>query len=339
MTDIYEKLNDIHFDEPVKAEQMSQEEQNKYMQQFKKVSGKKAPSKIKKRTLQVAAAAIIFAGGLPFMNHDIQASAVKMVENISYSFKDIITPEATKYATHINETVSVDQADAKLTDVFINDRFLTYNLLVDAKGKDTLHLADIISVKINGREMMEGLSGSSEYLKDKKVNSDIGLVHLREVPPQGKLDVEMTFGSYEGNGESFGFKFKVDPTELNKSVKTKSINKEILVGKENIKLKEIAINPLSGELKLEADNDHTYEVNAYDEHGKKYFFNTIETKTEDGHSSSVLVFNQDIDSTGKIDELYKAKTLDFEVIDTGSPHNGKVKAISKTDKKAFHLEF
>ncbi|MGV2928445.1 hypothetical protein RW115_07550 [Macrococcus capreoli] len=339
MTDIYEKLNEIQFDDPIEDVTMTQIEQEKYLNQFKKSFNKKKSPKIKKRTIQIVAAAMLLMGGLSFMNHDIQANAVKMIENITYSFKDIITPQASKYATHINETVSVDKLDAKLTDVFINDKFLTYNLLIDTKEKDTLHLADLTSVKINGREMMEGQSGSSEYLKDKKVYSDIGLVHLREVPPKGILDVEMTFGSFEGNGETFGYKFKVDTTELSKSVKTKSINKAILVGKERVKIEAIALNPLSAEIKIEADNEHNYDINLYDEYGKKYFFNSIQSTTLNGHTESVLIFNQDVGSTGKIDDLYKAKSLDFEIIDTGKDHNGQVKIENKTNKKAFHVEF
>ncbi|WP_414054372.1 hypothetical protein ACMGE6_02795 [Macrococcus equi] len=338
MTDIYEKLNDIQFADPIEEETLTKSEQDKFYKQFKAKTTHKKTSMVKRRAIQIAAAMMLLAGGLPLMNHDIQASAVKIVENITYSFKDIITPEATKYATHINETVSVDKLDAKLADVFINDKFLTYNLLLDASGKDTTHLADIISVKINGKEMMEGLSGSSEYLKDKKVTSDIGLIHLREAPPKGKLDVEMTFGSYEGNGENFGFKFKVDTTKLDRTVKSKEINKIVPVGNENIDLHQLSINPLSAQIKLSAKNDNNYDINLYDEHGKKYYFNVIETKKLDENSESILVFNQDVGSTGKIDDLYKAKVLSFEIIDNGKNHNGTMKTENKTDKKALQLE-
>lgn len=340
MNNIYRKLNDIQFDEVIEEETMTEVEQQQYFNQFKMKNKQKQPSKMKKRTIQIAAAAMLLAGGLPFMNHDIQANTVKMIENITYSFKDIITPQAEKYATHINETISLSKADVKLTDVFINDKYLTYNLLVDAKGKDNaLHIADPLSVKINGREMMEGLSGSSEYLKEKKVHSDIGIIHLREIPPQGKLNVEMTFGSYEGNGKNFGYKFKVNTSELNKKVKSKMMNETVLVGKEKVDVQQVSINPLSAHIKLSTSNEFNYDINLYDENGKKYYFNLISRHEESDEYQSALVFNQDIDSTGKIDDLYKAKSLDFEIIDNGKTHNGQNNVKNKTNKKALHVEF
>ncbi|WP_414049153.1 hypothetical protein [Macrococcus animalis] len=350
MTNIYEKLNDIQFDDVIEEETMSQLEQEKYFNQFKKKNIQKKPSNMKKRTLQIAAAVMLFAGGLPFLNHDIQANAVKMIENITYSFKDIITPQAEKYATHINETISLKKADVKLTDVFINDKYLTYNLLVDMDGEYKDVMADLQSVKINGKEMFEGLSGSGEYLKDKKIHSEIGIVDLRELTSKGDLDVEMTFSDvryskdiakddFKPMNNSFGFKFNVNTNKLDKSVKEKVINKPIAVGDNNIEVKKLSINPLSAQMNIDSKSEHNYDINLYDEKGKKYYFNIIQSERKEGITKSVLFFNQDVDSTGKIDDLYKAKSLDFEVIDTGKTHSGHQNIESKTDKKALHVEF
>lgn len=350
MTDIYEKLNDVKFNDVIEEEQMSEHEQNQFYKRFKQKNSKKKPSMMKKRTIQIAAAAMLMAWGLPFMNHDIQANAVKMLENITYSFKDIITLQADKYATHINETISLSEADVKLTDVFINDKYLTYNLLVDMDGEYKDVMADLQSVKINGKEMMAGLSGSGEYLKDKDIHSETSIVHLRDIAPKGNLNFEIRFSDiryskdivkndYTNMNESFAYKFKVNTDTLDKAVKLKDINKVVAVGNNDVEIKKLLINPLSSQMKIESDSDHNYDINLYDEHGKKYYFNIIQSEKEDGITKSVLFFNQDVGSTGIIDDLYKAKSLYFEIIDTGKDHNGQVKVKNKTNKKALHVEF
>lgn len=350
MTDIYEKFNDIQFDDVIEEEQIPEHEQHQYFNRFKQMNSKKKPSKIKRTTLQIAAAVMLFAGGLPLMNHDIQANAVKMLENITYSFKDIITPQADKYATHINETISLSKADVKLTDVFINDKYLTYNLLVDMDGEYKDVMADLQSVKINGKEMMAGLSGSGEYLKDKDIHSETSIIHLRDIAPKGNLNVEIVFGDiqyskdiakndFTNMNESFSFKFKVNTDTLDKAIKSKEINKVVAVGNNEVEIKKLLINPLSSQIKIESNSEHNYDINLYDEYGKKYYFNLIQSEKKNGKTKSVLFFNQEVGSTGKIDDLYKAKSLDFEIIDTGKTHNGNQNIESKTDKKALHVEF
>lgn len=99
MSNIYDKLNDIEM-EIQDNEKLTSNEVNYYFNTFKSQS---KSNFINKKRVPLLVAAIVAAGlVLPSMNGEIQASIVHSIDKISYSFKDIITPSAAKYATHIN---------------------------------------------------------------------------------------------------------------------------------------------------------------------------------------------------------------------------------------------
>ncbi|RXK17444.1 DUF4179 domain-containing protein [Macrococcus sp. DPC7161] len=336
---LYEKFNEIETDTLEEVE-MSAEEQNQYLNQFKKsVHQKQAniqqPSKLRKYMLSsVAAASLLIATPFIALNESVQASATKWIEDIQYSFKDILTPKAEKYATHVNETITLKNKNVRLVDVFAEGKFFTYNELIDNKSKkaENTTSSSIISLKINGKEMFEGYSGSSEDLKS-NITSNIGIVHLRDEVPKSTYHVEMKLGPLSGEGEVYAYQFDVDPTTFNKKVKTMRIDKRVkLNNRNNVKIETLTLNPLSAMIEHVSSSNHHFDMMIYDEKGKKYYFNAIKTDEDKNKSKSTEVFNPDIHSTGTIDDLNKAKSLYAEVIDYGVEHNGEMK-IEKKSKR------
>ncbi|QIH75101.1 hypothetical protein GTN31_01910 [Macrococcoides canis] len=335
MRHLYDKMNELKMDD-VAMETMKSKEVNHYFETFQQKNNtvKKKKKKAPVLAVAVAAAAIL----TPTLNHDIQANIVRALDNVSYSFKDIITPEAEKYATHINETINLGNTDVKLTDVYVSDKSLVYNLLIDGKGKG-LH-ADLSSVKINGKEAYEGSSGGSGVINKDDIISDNMVVHLRESVPKEKMEVELTFsgvrsmsGKDETETKSFGYKFEVNPNELNNAMFVKDIHHSLNLNGGKININKIKISPIHSNITLDSNLNHRYNINLYDEHGKIYAFDALKTEKDNSKYVSSLFFNQDVGSTGTIDDMNKAQILKLEIIDTGIDKNGAIKEEGKSNKE------
>lgn len=339
MRKLYDKMNDLKMDD-VTMEAMESSEINHHFETFKQ---KINPVKKKRKKAPIVAAVAAVAIITPTFNHDIQASIVRALDNVSYSFKDIITPKAEKYATHINETIDLGKIDVKLTDVYVSDKSLVYNLLIDGKKKDLN--ADLSSVKINGKEMYEGSSGGSGTINKDGIISENMVVHLRKSAPKEKMEVELTFsgvnsmfGKDEAETKSFGYKFDVDPNELNKAIHVKDIHQRLNLNDGKININKFKISPIHANIEIDSTLNHSYSINLYDEHGRIYAFDALKREGDNGKYVSSLFFNQDVGSTGTIDDMNKAQILKLEIIDTGAAHNGVVKEEGKSNKNEILIK-
>lgn len=343
MTNIYDHFNHIETDIP-KSQALSQKECSRYFKQFQTAVQQKAqPSWFKKKSTMIAAAALLLVP-TALSNETVQATAGKLLNDMTYSMSDIISPKAKQYATHINNTLSVNGIDYKLTDVYADGHYLTYHLLVDYPDDRDANQASVSpqSVKLNGHHVMDGSFGSSEIIDEaRQIVSNTQTIHLRDALLDGQQELELTF-SESNSKEQAVYQINVDSSELTKDTAVYKMNQNHTFDGRSIDIQQLMINPLTSRLTIEYEGDQeTYDVVLKDSDGKSYSFdtNTVDEQA-DGSYKAMLTFNPDF-SEGSIESLNEADTLTFYFTGQDSFKNGDVKNNFNTDDNeafTYHLK-
>ncbi|WP_313802017.1 hypothetical protein [Cytobacillus sp.] len=320
MNKIYKHLNRINIEEDYEGEALSNDEVNDYFQQFKSNNRIKKKPKKARKSLFVTAAAILFFMTSVALNDDIQASVSTFLDDFSYNLSNIISPNATEYATEVNQVIRFENADLKLTDIVIDDQFVTYNVLIDAH--DDIKVNGLYSkpLKINGKTYTGGGSGQLGLIDE--VNNVYSLVmteRLEDAIPEGDLNIRLAFTelSYFKEGTELRkkmnavYEFTASKSLLAQNTNQVALNQTFSIGDFEITLEEFIINPVTARFESYAFNANlVYDILLIDQEGMTYLFNLTSKRPSETSErfDAILSFNPDF-STGTIDDLKNAEYL------------------------------
>lgn len=335
MKNIYGELNKVTVDAELNNEPLDELSQQQYYQQFKKST---VPVKKKNRKLTgyIAAAAIAISA-LTFTNEDVQAGVESILDKVTYSLSNELTPEAANYGTDVNETISLDEADVKLTDFFIDDKYLTYNLLVTPTGnkdQDAYNNITLYHVKLNGKNIATGSFGGAQVIdKKKNITSETSTVSLSQELPKENVTLELEFKKVDGKGESAIYKVKTNSEKLSQATKTFAASDTIKFDNATFSIDKLVVNPLTSRLFVKYQGDKVYDAHVIDEHGHDYYFNSNDIQSGE-HTAAMMTFNPDF-SKGTIEQLNKAKS--FKVYFIGYENQGNGDRGKESKSSPLHI--
>ncbi|TVT28081.1 DUF4179 domain-containing protein [Salinicoccus cyprini] len=321
---IYKQFNHTQT-EDYRADALNNEELEHYFSNFKSSRTIKKKTRRPVRSLVTAAAAVLVLIPVAF-NEDIQASVSTFLDDFSYSLTNTFSPNATEYASAVNQVLSFDNADIKLTDVLVDDQYITYNVLIDAKEDIEVIGLNSKPLEINGKTYTGGASGQLGMVdEENNVYSMVMTERLNEPVPDGELDISLQFSDFYYFQD--GTELKDDMNAVYELTATKSLltqdthnlNLEKIydVGDYDVALNQLILNPVTARIDArDSEKNLTYDMTFEDQSGKTYLFNlTSKSPAEtENEFETVLTFNPEF-SSGTIDDLNHADYLtpEFEL--------------------------
>lgn len=282
MKDEYSLLNNIEIDfSQYTIEEVSEFEKKKMMKKF--VGSKNKKIFWNKKKVLVAVVALILTINLGVHGDKVLAAATTFKYNINTWLGFNNNEE--KYSTQIGGTLEGKDTRLTLNEFFTDNSRIIINLNINRKINvtDKNYLKLVPDVYINDKKVER----SSDYvgcriegIDEKKEESNVNLeVEMNELPLNDKQEVMLVFSTLAkecgAHDSEFTYSFVYDSTSYKNATKVIKVDKNIIIGENELSLGNITIKPdrvlISGYSKgfspWEDGSDVNYYYDIVDENG------------------------------------------------------------------------
>ncbi|MSS77559.1 hypothetical protein HV819_04385 [Anaerococcus sp. AGMB00486] len=307
MNNIYDKINDIKFDESkMDLDQIEYENMLKIASKYKKNSSRKK--------FVALAAALILVASLSIK--PVRTEASKFATDIKVTMMETIgaSPDSYKYVTELHKPIKLGGNELILENFVIEDNRVFANILSSSNGKAIEEIDNdiyIYKIKVNGESFKSwGSSGSARMADDGEsiVNQSM-ITFDKDFPKLDNADIDIYISS--------GTSSEVVSIKASSNI----VNEDNKIFAEDYKLENGAsinlmkINPITMTAVVDnLDPAYSYELIGTDENGHKVQLD--QRTSEDGKVT--FLYNSSF-SDLKLDELKDGRPINFTL--TSSKRN------------------
>lgn len=285
MKDEYSLLNNVEIDfSQYVIEEVDELEKKKLMRQFT-TSKKKILFWNKKKAL-AAIVALLLIVNLGIHGDEVLAGAASFKDSINKWLGINTTGE--NYSTEIGKTLESKDVKLTLNEFFTDNSRIIINFNINKKKNDLVDINHklVPDIYINGKKIERSsdyvgysIAGYKDFVGYDKVENNeleketnvILEVEMMELPLTDKEDVKLVFSSlaeeYGISSSDFTYSFVYDSTNYKKDTKDVKVDKNIIIGDNELSLGNITITPdkvfISGDSKGFSAHENNKDANYY----------------------------------------------------------------------------